>query len=159
MLKLKKIIFPKSLPLLTLLLLCFTACSKPDFEIYKNSSGYIQDLRGQWVVINYWADWCPPCIKEMPELSSFYDANQQDVYVFAYNFDQLEGEELKEQIVRFKVKVPSMLTDPGELFGWETPDSLPATFIIDPKGVTKEMLIGPQTKETLEKVIQKYKES
>lgn len=95
----------------------------------------------------------------MPELSSFYDANQQEVYVFAYNFDQLEGAELKEQIIRFKVKVPSMLTDPGELFGWETPDSLPATFIIDPKGVTKEMLIGPQTKETLEKVIQKYKES
>ena len=116
MLKLKKIIFPKSLTLLTLLL-CFTACSKPDFEIYKNSSGYIKDLRGQWVVINYWADWCPPCIKEMPELSSFYEDNKKEVQVFAYNFDQLEGEELQEQILRFKVNVPSLLTDPGDLFG------------------------------------------
>ena len=158
MLKLKKIIFPKSLPLLTLLL-CFTACSKPDFEIYKNSSGYIQDLRGKWVVINYWADWCPPCIKEMPELSSFYEDNKEEVQVFAYNFDQLEGEELQEQILRFKVNVPSLLTDPGELFGWEVPESLPATYIIDPEGVTREVLIGPQTKESLEAIILKFKET
>ena len=157
--KIKKYLVSRFMALIPLTLICLSACSDPDYEIYNDSSGYIQDLHGKWVVINYWADWCPPCIKEMPELSSFYDANQQEVYVFAYNFDQLEGAELKEQIIRFKVKVPSMLTDPGELFGWETPDSLPATFIIDPKGVTKEMLIGPQTKETLEKVIQKYKES
>ena len=110
-------------------------------------------------MINYWADWCPPCIKEMPELTSFYNENKEEVYVFAYNFDGLKGEELQEQITRFKVKVPSMLTDPGELFGWHLPDSLPTTFIIDPSGVTKEILIGPQTKETLEMVIQNHKES
>ena len=159
MLKLKKIIFSKFIPLLTLLSLCFTACSKPDFEIHKNSSGYIQDLRGKWVVINYWADWCPPCIKEMPELSSFYEDNKQEVQVFAYNFDRLEGEELQEQILRFKVNVPSLLTDPGELFGWEVPESLPATYIIDPEGVTREVLIGPQTKESLEAIILKFKET
>ena len=133
MLKLKKIIFSKFIPLLALLSLCFTACSKPDFEIYKDSSGYIQDLRGQWVVINYWADWCPPCIKEMPELSSFYEDNKKEVKVFAYNFDRLEGEELQEQILRFKVNVPSLLTDQGELFGWEVPEGLPTTYIIDPE--------------------------
>ena len=139
--------------------ICLSACSDPDYEIYNDSSGYIQDLQGKWVVINYWADWCPPCIKEMPELTSFYNENKEEVYVFAYNFDGLKGEELQEQITRFKVKVPSMLTDPGELFGWHLPDSLPTTFIIDPSGVTKEILIGPQTKETLEKVIQNHKES
>ena len=79
--------------------------------------------------------------------------------VFAYNFDQLEGEELQEQILRFKVNVPSLLTDPGELFGWEVPESLPATYIIDPEGVTREVLIGPQTKESLEAIILKFKET
>ena len=104
------------------------------------------------------SDWCPPCIKEMPELSSFYNNNREKVHVFAYNFDRLEGEELQEQILRFKVNVPSILTDPGQLFDWESPSSLPTTFIIDPKGTTKEILIGPQTKETLESIIKKYKE-
>ena len=149
MLRFKKFRFSKSITILTILLLCFTSCSKPDFEIYKDSSGYIEDLRGQWVVINYWADWCPPCIKEMPELSSFYEDNKKEVHVFAYNFDQLEGEELEEQILRFKVQVPSLLTDPGELFGWDVPEGLPTTYIIDPKGVTREVLLGPQNQRIL----------
>tara|TARA_B100000586_G_scaffold146159_1_gene106029 strand:- start:642 stop:1115 length:474 start_codon:yes stop_codon:yes gene_type:complete len=157
MLKIKDYLISKLIILISLT--CLSACSDPDYEIYNDSSGYIQDLQGKWVVINYWADWCPPCIKEMPELTSFYNENKEEVYVFAYNFDGLKGEELQEQITRFKVKVPSMLTDPGELFGWHLPDSLPTTFIIDPSGVTKEILIGPQTKETLEKVIQNHKES
>ena len=157
MLKIKDYLISKLFILISVI--CLSACSDPDYEIYNDSSGYIQDLQGKWVVINYWADWCPPCIKEMPELTSFYNENKEEVYVFAYNFDGLKGEELQEQIARFKEKVPSMITDPGELFGWNLPDSLPATFIIDPSGVTKEILIGPQTKETLEKVIQKHKES
>ena len=157
MLKIKDYLLSKLIILISLI--CLSACSDPDYEIYNDSSGYIQDLQGKWVVINYWADLCPPCIKEMPELTSFYNENKEEVYVFAYNFDGLKGEELQEQITRFKVKVPSMLTDPGELFGWQLPDSLPTTFIIDPSGVTKEILIGPQTKETLEKVIQNHKES
>tara|TARA_B100001167_G_C16668250_1_gene256484 strand:- start:157 stop:630 length:474 start_codon:yes stop_codon:yes gene_type:complete len=157
MLKIKDYLISKLFILISVI--CLSACSDPDYEIYNDSSGYIQDLQGKWVVINYWADWCPPCIKEMPELTSFYNENKEEVYVFAYNFDGLKGEELQEQITRFKVKVPSMLTDPGELFGWHLPDSLPTTFIIDPSGVTKEILIGPQTKETLEKVIQNHKES
>ena len=157
MLKIKDYLISKLIILISLI--CLSACSDPDYEIYNDSSGYIQDLQGKWVVINYWADWCPPCIKEMPELTSFYNENKEEVYVFAYNFDGLKGEELQEQIARFKVKVPSMLTDPGELFGWNVPNSLPATFIINPSGVTKEILIGPQTKETLEKVIQNHKES
>ena len=157
MLKIKDYLISKLFILVSVI--CLSACSDPDYEIYNDSSGYIQDLQGKWVVINYWADWCPPCIKEMPELTSFYNENKEEVYVFAYNFDGLKGVELQEQITRFKVKVPSMLTDPGELFGWHLPDSLPTTFIIDPSGVTKEILIGPQTKETLEKVIQNHKES
>ena len=135
-----------------------SACSTPDYEVFNESPGYLKDLQGKWVVINYWADWCPPCIKEMPELSSFYDNNREKVHVFAYNFDRLEGEELQEQILKFKVNVPSILTDPGQLFDWESPPSLPTTFIIDPEGITKEILIGPQTEETLASIIKKYKE-
>jgi len=95
----------------------------------------------------------------MPELSSFYEDNKKEVHVFAYNFDQLEGEELEEQILRFKVQVPSLLTDPGELFGWDVPKGLPTTYIIDPNGVTREVLLGPQTKESLEEMILKLKET
>ena len=146
--------------LLTLLSTIFlSACSEPDYQMFNGSSGNIENLKGKWLVVNYWADWCPPCIKEMPELSAFYNDNKERVTVFAYNFDRLEGEELQQMLIRFKVEVPSILSDPGELFGWEAPPSLPTTYIIDPQGNMKVMLVGPQTKEKLEMLIDKYKGS
>ena len=146
--------------LLTLLSTIFlSACSEPDYQMFNGSSGNIENLKGKWVVVNYWVDWCPPCIKEMPELSAFYNDNKERVTVFAYNFDRLEGEELQQMLIRFKVGVPSILSDPGELFGWEAPPSLPTTYIVDPQGNMKVMLVGPQTKEKLEMLIDKYKGS
>ena len=137
-----------------LVLLC--ACSKPDYELFEGSKGNKSDFVGKWLVINYWSDWCPPCIKEMPELESFYNQNKDKALVLAYNFDRLEGDELKDQIKRFKVNVPSLMTDPGLLFGWETPPSLPATYILTPEGKLVETLIGPQTRNSLEEIISKY---
>jgi len=137
----------------------FYSCSEPDYKLLDGRKGNLDDFDGKWLVINYWADWCPPCIKEMPELTSFYNANEHEVLVLAHNFDQLEGEELMEQILRFKVNIPSLLTDPKELFGWASPESLPATYFLDPKGKVREALIGPQTQESLEGILRKLKNS
>ncbi len=140
-------------------LICLCACSEHDYELFEGSKGKKNDFLGKWLVVNYWADWCPPCIKEMPELESFYKYNKGKVLVLAYNFDRLEGEELRDQIERFKVNVPSIMTDPGLLFGWEAPPSLPATYILTPDGNLAETLIGPQTKESLEEIISKHENS
>tara|TARA_Y100001970_G_scaffold158998_1_gene194463 strand:+ start:83055 stop:83468 length:414 start_codon:yes stop_codon:yes gene_type:complete len=134
-------------------MLLLIACTRPDFELADGKEGNLEDFKGKWLVINYWADWCPPCIKEMPELTDFYNSNNNKVNVLAHNFDRLEGKELLEQIERFKVKVPSLITNPEELFGWEKPSSLPTTYIIDPQGDLIHVLIGPQTKESLENLI------
>ena len=147
----------KNLLILSILLI-LSACSRPDYELFGGSKGNKSDLLGKWLIVNYWADWCPPCIKEMPELESFYDQHSNKALVLAYNFDRLEGEELKGQIKRFKVNVPSILTDPGLLFGWDVPSSLPATYILTPEGNLVEKLIGPQTKGSLEEIISKYED-
>jgi thiol-disulfide isomerase/thioredoxin len=143
---------------LVLTSLLLSGCSDPDYYLSDGSSGTLNDFKGKWLVINYWADWCPPCIKEMPELSNFYNENKDDVRVFAFNFDELEGEELDEQIVRFKVGIPSMMTNPGILFGWETPATLPATYVLNRDGVLKDTLMGPQTQEGLEDLLNSYSE-
>ena len=138
---------------LIFLILILSSCSEPDYRLVDGSSGKLDDFLGRWLIVNYWADWCPPCIKEMPELENFYNDNEDRALVLTYNFDRLEGEELQSQIIRFKVNVPSILTDPGILFGWETPPSLPATYIINPEGILIHTLIGPQTQESLEALI------
>tara|TARA_B000000532_G_C18653763_1_gene313742 strand:- start:142 stop:603 length:462 start_codon:yes stop_codon:yes gene_type:complete len=138
---------------LTYIILIVSSCSEPDYRLVDGSSGKLDDFLGRWLIVNYWADWCPPCIKEMPELENFYNDNEDRALVLTYNFDRLEGEELQSQIIRFGVNVPSILTDPGILFGWEAPPSLPATYIINPEGILIHTLIGPQTQESLEALI------
>ncbi|MFL2742815.1 MAG: TlpA family protein disulfide reductase, partial [Gammaproteobacteria bacterium] len=73
-------------------------CSDPDLVTNKNKKIFLDDLKGQWIVINYWADWCPPCIKEIPELNALNEKHKDNLKVFLYNFDRLEGKELEEQL-------------------------------------------------------------
>ena len=71
---------------------------------------------------NYWADWCPPCIKEIPELNNLQSNFSDDLKVFLINFDMLEGEELKQQLEKFNVQVDSLLTDPSIIYDWIIPE-------------------------------------
>ena len=77
------------------LILILSSCSEPDYRLVDGSSGKLDDFLGRWLIVNYWADWCPPCIKEMPELENFYNDNEDRALVLTYNFDRLEGEELR----------------------------------------------------------------
>ena len=133
------------------------SCQKADIDLHNSKGMVSENLKGQWVMINYWADWCPPCLKEMPELVSFASANK-DVQVFAFNFDQLDGEDLDYEINKFGVDIPSILTHPRDIWGIESPATLPATYFINPEGEIVQSLFRPQTQESLEDVLRSLKE-
>ena len=133
------------------------SCQKPDIDLHNSKDMFSENLKGQWVMINYWADWCPPCLKEMPELVSFASANK-DVQVFAFNFDQLDGEDLDYEINKFGVDIPSILTHPRDIWGIESPATLPATYFINPEGEIVQSLFRPQTQESLEDILGSLKE-
>ncbi len=129
------------------------SCSKPDLVTSDNKKIFLDDLYGKWVVINYWADWCPPCIKEIPELNKLNAKYSDELNVFLFNFDRLEGEELKNQLRKIDAKVPSLVTDPQSIYNFSIPESLPVTFVINKKGELSNILQGPQTLEEMEKVL------
>jgi thiol-disulfide isomerase/thioredoxin len=133
------------------------SCQKADIDLHNTKDIASSNLSGQWVMINYWADWCPPCLKEMPELVAFAKANK-DVNVFAFNFDQLEGEDLDYEIKKFGVDITSILSHPRDIWGIESPATLPATYFINPKGEIVKSLFRPQTQESLEGVFSDLKE-
>ena len=133
------------------------SCQKPDIDLHNSKDMFSENLKGQWVMINYWADWCPPCLKEMPELVSFASANK-DVQVFAFNFDQLDGEDLDYEINKFGVDIPSILTHPRDIWGIESPATLPATYFINPDGEIVQSLFRPQTQESLEDILGSLKD-
>ena len=117
--------------------------------IHNQNGLMLNDLKERITVINFWADWCPPCIKEIPELNSLYEENKDELNVYLFHFDELVGDELDEQLARFNAKIPSLLTSPYKIFGIDVPETLPVTVIIDRDLNVKEVMRGPQTKESI----------
>ena len=131
----------------------FLGCAKPDLYTSDNKKIFLDDLKGKWILINYWADWCPPCIKEIPELNKLNALYDDQVAVFLFNFDRLEGEELRKQLVKIKAEVPSLISDPQLIYEYDVPDALPVTFVIDKEGKLSSVLKGPQTLEEIKDVL------
>ena len=131
-----------------ILVIVLTGCQKFDIDVYNGPDTSLENLKGKWVVINYWADWCPPCLKEMPELVNFANANP-DINVYAFNYDELEITELKPQLKKFGVDIPSIISHPRDIWGIKTPQTIPATYFINTEGELVLSLFKPQTEETL----------
>tara|TARA_S200000501_G_scaffold80161_1_gene71953 strand:- start:1238 stop:1651 length:414 start_codon:yes stop_codon:yes gene_type:complete len=126
------------------------SCQNNDIEIFNGPDTNLNKLNGNWIVINYWADWCAPCIKEIPELNEFAKENN-DLLVFTFNFDQLDEDDLKPVAKKFNIEVPSIVTHPRDIWGIQTPPAVPATFFINPDGDLALSLFRPQTKDDLNK--------
>ena len=139
-------------------LLILFACQKNDIEVFNGSNTNLDKLEGNWVVINYWADWCAPCIKEIPELNEFADENK-DIFVFTFNFDHLDQEDLAPIAKKFNIEVPSLVTHPRDIWGIQTPPAVPATFSINPNGELSLSLFRPQTKDALNDVLLDLKQA
>ena len=106
-----------------------------------------EDLRGEWVFVNYWAEWCEPCYEEIPELNRLND--EPDVTVLGVNFDGEQGEALRQVMSDMRIEFNVFQDDPGPTFGWDRPLAMPATMVITPDGELKEARFGEQSKEEL----------
>jgi len=107
----------------------------------------LDELRGQWVVINYWAIWCKPCAQEIPELNALHEL--PGVTVLGVNYDGASGEELGQQLHKLGIGFPALDTDPAAALGTARPVVLPTSLVIDPAGQLRETLVGPQTLQSL----------
>jgi len=108
----------------------------------------LDQLRGQWVVINYWAQWCKPCIKEIPELNKLNQQYRQ-VTVLGVNYDGATGQELDLQLEKLGIAFTTLPGDPARQLGVPRPVVLPTTLILDQQGQLHATLVGPQTLESL----------
>ena len=113
----------------------------------------LSDFRQKWVVLNYWATWCAPCRKEIPDLSSLHEA-REDIVVLGLAFEDTEMENFDEFLEEFHPSYPILLVDvyaPPEPFG--APKVLPTTIILNPEGYQVKTYLGPVTRENIETFI------
>ena len=116
-----------------------------DFETLEGETYRWQDLNGQWVVVNYFAPWCAPCLREMPELAAFNQSLPDNTRLFAINYDPKTKPELKAMTEKFAIAVPVIVSSPDTKLPMTKPPYLPATFIVGPDGKIKDTIMGEVT--------------
>lgn len=109
--------------------------------------------RGKWVIVNFWATWCSPCIKEMPDISEFV-AGRKDVAAIGLAYEDTDKAEVEAFAKAHPVKYPLAQVDvykpPAD---FETPRGLPTTYLIAPDGTVAKKFTGPITATDLDKAI------
>ncbi len=141
--------------------LSLTACAQServDFTLLdlEGKPRSLSEFRGMWVVVNYWATWCPPCREEMPELEVFHaNHKDQDAVVLGVNMEKISLARLREfadeQFISFPIlrEQPRAHTQLGKIPG------LPTSYLIDPDGRVAGRQVGPLTLQRLERLIEK----
>lgn len=103
-------------------------------------------MDGQWLVINYWADWCAPCRTEIPELNRLAKDGQGKGYrVLGVNFDGLRDADLSKSAQGLGIEFTVLADDPAPRYQLPRSEALPVTYIVNPDGKVREQLLGEQT--------------
>lgn len=145
---------------LTLVLVCaglLSACGQPEFVDAEGNSFDWQDYNGQWLVVNFWAEWCAPCLEEIPELNRLHNTENQRV--LGVNFDRPELNELQRQISALGVQFPVIYSEQKQRLKELTPQVLPTTYVFDQQGKLLKTLVGPQTQQSIEIAMKKGQEA
>jgi thiol-disulfide isomerase/thioredoxin len=116
----------------------------------------LSEFRGKWVIVNYWATWCPPCLDEIPDLVEFHEKHKdKDAVVLGINFEDVDPAYLLEFVDSHFMSYPVLNMEPvpvtplGQVLG------LPTTYIISPQGERVARQEGPLTAEAIEAFLER----
>lgn len=114
----------------------------------------LSDFRGKWVVVNYWATWCPPCLKEIPELIEFHDTHKdKDAVVIGVAFEDISSKELREFVDSYFIVYPILRQKPAARSDLGVISGLPTSFLISPDGELIAQQVGPVSAKMIEDFI------
>ena len=148
--------FYRSVILFTLLMLSAPSFAVVDFALpdTEGVTRKLSDYRGKWVIVNYWATWCGPCLQEIPELDAFHARHKdKDAVVLGVNTEDIELASLREFVDEHFMNYPVLLGKSEEMSPLGPIYGLPSTYLISPAGEIVTMHLGTVTGDALEEFI------
>jgi thiol-disulfide isomerase/thioredoxin len=136
-------------------LLSLTACAeKPvSLPLLPSGSHSMSNEEATYTVLNYWAIWCAPCRREIPELNEF-DHLSADISVVGVNWDRDDRATTLDYIERMGIEFPVTDGDPIQQLAIVRPEILPTTFVFNPHGELVATLVGEQDGESIRAAIE-----
>ncbi len=109
---------------------------------------------GKWVIVNFWATWCSPCIKELPDISAYVDKHKDKVAAIGLAFEDSDKADIEKFLKAHPLSYPVAqldVMDPPKDF--DTPKGLPNTYLIAPDGSVAKAFLGPIQMKDLDAII------
>jgi peroxiredoxin len=117
----------------------------------------LSEFRGRWVLVNYWATWCPPCLEELPELEQFHTAHRsRDAVVIGINMEEIPLARLREFVEEQFLSFPILREKPGPRGVLGPVPALPTSYLVSPAGELVARQVGTVDAEMIEKYIENY---
>lgn len=131
------------------------AARASDFTL-TDSTGKVHKLsqyKGKWVLVNFWATWCPPCLAEIPDLNELHENKKNNVAVFGIALQYANPKQVIDFAEGLMVSYPIVLGNPKIASQIGPVEGLPTTYLYNPQGKLVAHQLGPITKQAVEEFI------
>lgn len=112
-------------------------------ETPEGDSLSLSDFKGKYVLVNFWAHWCSPCIKEFPEMQELYESSNKDLEIIGIHAGPYT-EQAAEFVKKFGITFPIVSDPDTSLKGWDV-RALPISYLVNPEGKITHRAIGART--------------
>ncbi|SDQ79456.1 Peroxiredoxin [Virgibacillus subterraneus] len=123
----------------------------PDFELktLEGKTVKLSDFRGERVLVNFWATWCPPCREEMPDMQKFYE--NKDLEILAVNLTETENseEDVTEFVEDFELTFPILMDENSDVANAYQVRAYPTSYMIDSNGRIQFIAMGAMNYEMM----------
>ena len=133
-----------------------TAQIAPDFtftDLVTGKTTKLSDLRDKPVYLNFWATWCPPCVKELPHIQAKYEQYKDRIHFLAISVDS--EQEAPAQFISSKGYTFTVgYGNESEISRAYNIEAIPASYIIGTDGTIKAQIVGSMDEADLERFLQ-----